>query len=266
MSILIFDTHAHYDDGAFDEDRDALLRGLPDNGIGRVANVAASTESCISTMELAERYEHVYAVLGVHPTETAALDEEKFGQLKDWCAHPKCVAVGEIGLDYYWPEPDHEIQKKWFGRQLDLARECQKPVVIHSREACRDTLDIMKAEKCEEIGGVVHCYSYSVETAREYLNMGFFFGIGGVLTFRNAVKLKEVVEYLPMDRIVVETDAPYLAPVPHRGKRNVSHNLPYVIREIASIKGLTEEEVRRITWENGCRLYGLELKQCKESL
>ncbi|MBQ1849103.1 MAG: TatD family hydrolase, partial [Lachnospiraceae bacterium] len=167
----------------------------------------------------------------------------------------KCLAVGEIGLDYYWPEPDAETQKLWFERQLELARELKKPVVIHSRDACRDTLEILKKQKAEEIGGVIHCYSYTRETAKEYLDMGFFFGIGGVLTFKNGKKLKETVEILPMERIVIETDSPYLAPVPNRGKRNDSRNLAYVVRELAQMKGMTEDEVRKVTWENACRLY-----------
>ena len=156
------------------------------------------------------------------------------------------------------PEPSAEIQKLWFERQLELAREVKKSVVIHSREACRDTLEILRSAKAQELGGVIHCYSYTVETAREYLDLGFYFGIGGVLTFKNGRKLRETVEYLPMDRIVIETDSPYLAPVPHRGERNDSRNLAYVVRELAQIKGISESEVRRITWENACKLYDLK--------
>ena len=255
---MIFETHAHYDDEAFDADRDEVLEKLPKAGIGRVINIGSTIASCERCLELAEKYDYIYAAVGVHPSETEPMNEETFEHLRQQCMHPKCVAVGEIGLDYYWPEPDHELQKKWFERQLDLAREGKKPVVIHSREACRDTLDIMKRKDAQEIGGVIHCYSYSVETAREYLELGFFFGVGGVLTFKNARKLTETVEYLPMDRIVIETDSPYLAPVPNRGKRNDSRNLAYVVRELARIKGLSEEEVKRITWENACRLYRMK--------
>ncbi len=254
----IFDTHAHYDDKAFDEDREELLSSLPENGIARVVNIGASMDSCRRTLTLAEKYDYLYAAFGIHPNETAELNEEVFAQLKKMCLWKKCVAVGEIGLDYYWKEPEREVQKKWFARQLNLARECRLPVVIHSRDAAKDTEDIMKAEKAEEIGGVVHCYSYTRETARTFLNMGFFFGIGGVLTFQNARKLKETVEYLPMDRIVLETDCPYLSPVPHRGKRNSSLSLPYVVAALAKIKGISEEEVRAVTWENGVRLYRME--------
>ena len=256
---LIFDTHAHYDDKAFDEDREALLEALPKGGVGRVVNVGSTIASCEKCLELSDRYPYVYAAIGVHPSESEPMNEEVFEKLKLQCMHPKCVAVGEIGLDYYWPEPDAAIQKKWFERQLDLAREMGKPVIIHSRDACRDTLEILRSAKANEIGGVIHCYSYSVETARDYLDLGFYVGIGGVLTFKNGRKLKETAEYVPMDRIVIETDSPYLAPVPNRGKRNDSRNLAYVVRELAAIKGISESEVRRITWENGRRLYGMNL-------
>ena len=281
----IFDTHAHYDDKAFDGDREALLESLPENGIVRVVNVGASLASCRRSLALAEKYDFIYASVGVHPSETAELEEmdrqslsprpsgvgdfaegkkaphnhgaDPIDQLRAMCRHEKCVAVGEIGLDYYWDEPDREIQKKWFILQLQLARECRLPVIIHSRDAARDTADIMTAEKSGEIGGVVHCFSYTKETARIFLEMGFYIGIGGVLTFQNARKLKEAVEYIPMDRIVLETDCPYLAPVPFRGKRNSSLNLPYVVEALASVKGISGEEVRRAAWENGLRLYGM---------
>lgn len=251
----IFDTHAHYDDEAFDEDREELLAELPGQGIARVVNVGASLASCQKTMELMDRYDYIYGAVGVHPSETGELNEENFKQIQEWCSHEKCLAVGEIGLDYYWDEPEREIQKKWFVRQLDLAREVKLPVVVHSREAAKDTADIMTAEHAEEIGGVVHCYSYTKETAKIFLNMGFYFGIGGVLTFKNAKKLKEAVEYIPMDRIVLETDCPYLAPEPNRGKRNSSLNIPYVVTAMSQLKGISEEEVRKAAWENAIKLY-----------
>lgn len=251
----IFDTHAHYDDEAFEEDREELLSGLPGQGIARVVNVGASLASCKKTLELMNRYDYIYGAIGVHPSETGELNEENFKQIQEWCSHEKCLAVGEIGLDYYWDEPEQEIQKKWFVRQLALAREVKLPVVIHSREAAKDTADIMRAEHAEDIGGVVHCYSYTKETAKIFLDMGFYFGIGGVLTFKNAKKLKEAVEYIPMDRIVLETDCPYLAPEPNRGKRNSSLNIPYVVTAMSQLKGITEEEVRKAAWENAVKLY-----------
>lgn len=254
----LFDTHAHYDDKAFDEDREALLASLPERGIARVVNVGASLESCRRTIELAGKYEYVYASIGIHPSHTAELDEEAMQGLREMCGNDKCVAVGEIGLDYHWDEPEREVQKKWFVRQLNLAKELDLPVIIHSRDAARDTVDIMEAEGAGETGGVVHCYAYTKETARSFLDMGFFFGIGGVLTFGNARKLKEAVDYIPLDRIVLETDCPYLAPEPYRGQRNSSLNLPYVVSELARIKGLDQEDVRRAVWGNALRLYRMK--------
>lgn len=254
----IFDTHAHYDDEAFEEDRRELLAALPEQGIAKVVDVGASIASCRAAIGLAEEFSHVYCALGVHPNEVQELTEDSFCWLRTQLSHTKCVALGEIGLDYYWKEPEPDLQKKWFARQLGLARECRKPVIIHSRDAARDTVDILKAEHAGEIGGVVHCYSYTKEMAKEFLDMDLYFGIGGVLTFKNARKLKEAVEYIPMDRIVLETDCPYLAPEPNRGKRNSSVNIPYVVTALALIKGISEEEVKRAAWENSHRLYGMQ--------
>ena len=253
----IFDTHAHYDDEAFDEDRDALLTELPENGIARVVNVGASLASCGRTIEIMNRYDYIYGAIGVHPSETAELNDEVFEWLRQQCQLEKCVAVGEIGLDYYWDEPDRELQKEWFRRQLNLARELAKPVIIHSRDAARDTYDIMKSADAGNIGGVVHCYSYSLEMAKEFLSLGFSFGIGGVLTFKNARKLVETVEYAPLDRLVLETDCPYLSPVPNRGKRNSSLNLTYVADQLAALKGVDRETVEKMTWDNARKLYRL---------
>ena len=257
FAAMIFETHAHYDDSAFDEDRESLIASLPEHGIRRVVDVGSTLASTKKALEIAERYPFVYAAAGVHPSECAELTEESFLWLKEQLDHPKAVALGEIGLDYYWPEPEHELQKKWFVRQLLLAQEKDKPVVIHSRDAAKDTLDLMKSEAAKGLTGVIHCFSYSVEISREYLNMGYFLGIGGVLTYKNGKKLREVVEYAPMSQLVLETDCPYLTPVPFRGKRNSSLNLPYVVEEMARIKGIHAEEVEQITYENACRLYRL---------
>ena len=252
---MIFDTHTHYDDEAFEEDRDALISSLSAKNVGLVVNVGASLSSCRETLRMAEKYPFVYGAIGVHPSETAELNEDNFSQLSEMVKHEKCVAVGEIGLDYYWPEPDRETQKLWFKRQLGLARELNLPVVIHSRDAANDTITIMKDMHAEEIGGVIHCFSYTRETAEIFLKMGFYIGIGGVVTFKNARKIKEAVEVIPLERIVLETDCPYLAPVPFRGKRNSSLNIPYVIEEIARIKQISLQEVEETTWENAHRLY-----------
>lgn len=255
---MIFETHAHYDDAKFDTDREMLLAELPQRGISPVINVGSSIATTKTTLSLAQEYPFLYAAVGVHPSDVDDLNEDTYAWLRQQTTLQKTVAVGEIGLDYYWPEPDHETQKKWFLRQLDLAREIKKPVIIHSRDAAKDTVDLMTEAHAEEIGGVIHCYSYTKETAKIFLDMGFYFGIGGVLTFKNAKKLKEAVEYIPMDRIVLETDCPYLAPEPNRGKRNSSLNIPYVIAAMAQIKGITEEEVRKAAWDNSLKLYHME--------
>lgn len=254
----IFDTHAHYDDEAFDTDRNELLTSLAAQGIEKVVNVGASLQSCRQTLSLMEAYDFVYGAIGVHPNETAELNDEELEWLRQSCRHEKCVAIGEIGLDYHWDEPEPAVQKLWFERQLELAREEGLPVIIHSRDAAKDTVDMMQALDAGSIGGVVHCYSYTRETAKTILDMGFYFGIGGVLTFQNAKKLKEAVQYIPMDRIVLETDCPYLAPVPFRGQRNCSAYIPYVVAAMAQLKNLTVEEVRRQAWENSHRLYRLK--------
>ncbi|MCD8364171.1 MAG: TatD family hydrolase [Lachnospiraceae bacterium] len=252
---MIFDTHAHYDDSAFDEDRDVLLTSLHEQGVGMLVNVGADMESSACSVELAEQYPFIYGAVGVHPDGVGELNEEKLCRLREYLALPKIVAVGEIGLDYYWDKEQHDLQKEWFVRQFRLAAETGMPVIIHSREAAADTLDIVKEELQPGMHVVMHCYSYSLEQAREYLKMGLYFGIGGVLTFKNARKLKEVVEELPMERILLETDCPYLAPVPFRGKRNDSGKLTYVVHEISALKGIPEEEVIRITEENARRFY-----------
>lgn len=256
---MIFESHAHYDDEAFDSDREELLCRLQEQGIGRVINVAASLESVRTTTELMDKWPFIYGALGIHPSEIGALTEESFAWLKEQFANPKAVAVGEIGLDYYW-DKEEEVrswQKEWFARQLTLAAELDKPVIIHSRDAAKDTWDVMKAQNAQELRGVVHCFSYTKEIARDYLNWDYYFGIGGVVTFKNAKKLKEAVEYIPMDRILLETDSPYLAPEPNRGKRNSSLNLPYVAEEIARIKGISEEEVIEITCKNARNLFSM---------
>ena len=255
---MIFDTHAHYDDERFDEDRDALLRSMKDAGIGNIVNIGANMVSSKRSLDLAAEYDFMYAAVGVHPSDCAELDDEKIEQLKAMSSFPKCVAIGEIGLDYYWPEPEHELQKKWFKRQIALAREVELPIIVHSRDAAADTVDILKSENAGELGGVVHCFSYSKEIAEECVKMGFYIGIGGVITFKNGRKMKEVAEVIPIEKIILETDCPYLAPEPFRGKRNSSLYLPYVVSAMAQIKGISEEEVISITEANAREMYRLK--------
>lgn len=252
---MIFDTHAHYDDEAFDEDREALLNRMQAGGIGRIVNIGANMRTSEMTVELTKQYDFIYGAVGVHPNDVGEMKEEDLQRLCQWAGLERIVAIGEIGLDYHYDEPERAIQFQWFEAQMELARQVQLPIVVHSRDAAKDTVDLMKACHAEEIGGVVHCYSYTKELAREFLNMDYYFGVGGVLTFPNAKKLKEAVEYIPLEKIVLETDCPYLAPVPNRGKRNSSLNLPYVAEVLAEIKGLPVEEIEAVTFENGKRLY-----------
>ncbi len=252
---MIIDTHAHYDDAAFDEDRESLLSSFPENGIGCVIDAASTVESNEKVLALTQRWPFVYGAVGVHPDEIGTMDEEIFTRIAELCGREKVVAVGEIGLDYHWNSENKAAQKEWFARFIDLGRQKGLPLVIHSRDAAADTLDVVRTEKAGEAGAVMHCYSYSKELAREYLDLGLFFGIGGVVTFKNARKLVETLEYLPLDRVLLETDCPYLAPVPYRGKRNVSLYLPHVVSRIAQIKGVPEEEVIRVTAENARRLF-----------
>ena len=253
---MIIDTHAHYDDEQFDTDRDELLKKMQKNGIGVIVNAGSTIESWDKIRRLTEEYPFVYGAVGVHPDETGSLDEAGMAEMERMLDLEKIVAVGEIGLDYYWDNEAHEVQKKWFIRQIELARKKEMPVIIHSREAAADTFEIMK-EYAAGMKAVIHCYSYSPEMAREYVKMGYYIGVGGVVTFKNAKKLKEVVEEIPLSSIVLETDCPYLAPEPYRGKRNCSLYLPYVAEKIARIKGVSVEEVVGRTEENSRDLYGL---------
>ena len=252
---MIFDTHAHYDDDAFDEDRDELLSCMAASGVDYIVNVGASIESTKRTLELIEKYPFIYGAIGVHPSESEQLTEADMLWLKKGADNRKVVAIGEIGLDYYWPEPDREIQKKWFARQLELASEVQLPVIIHSRDAAADTLKMLKSWDKDKTAGVIHCYSYAREQAAEYLAMGYYIGIGGVLTFKNAKKLVEAVQIIPMERILLETDCPYLAPDPYRGKRNNSAYIDYVAGKLAEIKDISKEEVIAITSDNAKSFY-----------
>ena len=255
---MIFDTHAHYDDKQFDQDREELLASMKDNGIGTIVDVGSNMETSAWIVEAVKRYPMMYGAVGVHPSDTTDLTEADMDILKKYADMDRILAIGEIGLDYYWDEPERSIQKKWFEAQIELARDVKLPIIIHSRDAAKDTYDIMKALHAEEIGGVVHCFSYSKEMARQFLDMGFYIGIGGVVTFKNAKTLKEVAAYAPLDRIVLETDCPYLSPEPNRGKRNSSLNLNYVAEALSQIKGVGKEELIVVTEENARRLYRMK--------
>ncbi|MBR5419783.1 MAG: TatD family hydrolase [Lachnospiraceae bacterium] len=251
----IFDTHVHYDDEAFDEDRDELIKSLAERGVAKAVDVGASISSSRRARDIAAAYPDIFFSAGVHPEDVPELEKAGLDEIRQLLKEEKCVALGEIGLDYHWKDVAPELQKHWFEEQLKLAEESGKPVIIHSREAARDTADMLHAHPA--VKGVIHCFSYGREMAREFLDMGYYIGIGGVLTYKNAKKLVKAAMDTPMERIVLETDGPYLSPEPRRGKRNDSANIIYVIVKLAQLKGISEEEVRAAAWENAHRLYGL---------
>ena len=252
---MIYETHTHFDDKAFDDDREEAINRAFKAGVTRFVNIASSMETSRTSIELAHRYPGFFATVWVHPEETRDLKEEDMSILEDYSKDDTVVAIGEIGLDYYWDEPERDIQKRWFARQIALARHLKLPVVIHSRDAAADTLDMLRSERADEVGGIMHCFSYGVEMAKAFLDLGFYLGVGGVVTFKNGKKLKEVVQYAPLDRIVTETDSPYMAPVPMRGKRNSSEYLPYIVEEIAKIKGISAGEVEEATYNNAVKVF-----------
>ena len=257
MHNKIFETHAHYEDVKFDSDREELLASLPKQNIEYVINVGSNLETTNKSIELAKQYDYIYAAIGVHPSDVEELDESSYDVLEKAAKFEKTVAIGEIGLDYYWDkEPAVQAkQREWFKRQMLLAKQHNLPVIIHSRDAAEDTMRVMKEVKAEEIPGVIHCYSYSVEMAKEFVKMGYYIGIGGVLTFKNAKKLKEVAAEIPLERILLETDCPYMAPEPHRGERNSSLYLPYVVEKLAEIRNISKEEIISTTNQNARKLF-----------
>ena len=254
---MLFDTHAHYYDGRFDSDRDALLTALPQKGVGLVLCPGCDLPSSRSCVELAEGYAHLYAAVGVHPSDCAGWDGAALDELRALAAHPKVKAIGEIGLDYYWKEnPPKEFQQAVFRQQLELARELQLPVIVHDREAHGDCLAVVK--EYPDVTGVFHCYSGSAEMARELVELGWYLGFDGPITYKNARKAPEVLAAVPLERMLVETDSPYLTPEPFRGRRNDSGYVYRVAEAIAQAKGLTAEEVAEITTANGKRLFSIE--------
>lgn len=254
---MIFESHAHYDDRRFDPDREELLSSMPEHGIETIINVGSDLEGVKKTLDLIQQYEYMYGAVGIHPSEISDLNEEIYEWMREKCSLPKVVAIGEIGLDYYWEKEEEERrnQRYWFCRQMELAREQNLPVILHSRDAAEDTLKLVQGIHGEQIPGVIHCFSYSTEMAKEYIKMGYYIGIGGVVTFKNSRKLKETVAQIPLEYILLETDCPYLSPEPERGKRNSSRNLVYVAEEIARIRGISYEEVTEATRENARKLF-----------
>lgn len=250
---MIFDSHAHYDDESFNEDRENVIKEIRENGVINVLNCGASMEGARDSFKLANKYDFFYAAVGIHPENAYELTEENYEEIKEMTKNPKVRAIGEIGLDYYWEEnPPREKQKEVFRKQMELAKELNMPVVIHDRDAHGDTLEIMK--EFPEVKGVVHCFSGSVEFARECLKLGYYIGFTGVVTFKNSKKIVEVAKEVPLDRMLVETDAPYMAPTPNRGKRNRSDYIKFIIEKIAEVKELSVEEVSNATIENAKNL------------
>ncbi len=255
--MKLFDTHAHYDDEQFDGDRDALLSAMPENGIALIVNAATNLSSAETGLALAESYPFIYAAVGVHPHDSGQMDNETIHKLEKLLTHPRAVAVGEIGLDYHYEYSPREIQQLRFREQLELARHVKLPVIIHEREAPGDTLDILR--DYPEVTGVFHCYSGSWETARTLLNKGWYLSFTGIITYKNARRSHEVIVKMPRDRIMIETDCPYLAPVPVRGCRNSSLNLKYTAEKLGELLNIKPEEAAALTMDNGLRFFGINL-------
>lgn len=255
----IFETHAHYEDEAFDEDREALLASLPANNIEYVVDVGSSIKTCHKIVELVAQYDFMYGALGIHPSDIRGVTEEDLDWIKATAStDKKIVAIGEIGLDYYWDKNNKKEQQAFFIRQIEMAKALKLPIIVHSRDAALDTYEVMKTSNAAECGGVIHCFSYPVEEAKKYLDMGFYIGLGGVTTFKNAAKAKEVAAYVPADRLLLETDCPYMAPEPYRGKRNSSLYIPEIAKKIAELKEMDYDELVAITNLNAKKMYGIE--------
>jgi len=254
---MLIDSHAHLDDRRFDRDRDRLIKSLKEFGVELVINPGADLSSSIKAVSLAEEYDNIYAAVGVHPHSAKEMDESTIGLLKSFTNREKVIAIGEIGLDYYYDNSPRDVQRKRFIEQLNLAKEVNLPVIIHSREANKDTFDILKEAQDGSLRGVMHCFSGSVEMAMEYIKLGFYISLAGPVTFKNARVPKEVAKAVPLDKLMIETDAPYLTPEPYRGKRNEPIYVRYVAGTIAELKGLTFEEVAKQTAENTKRLFNI---------
>ncbi len=255
-TIMFFDSHAHLNDERFDEDREELIASLNQNGISNVVNIGADLKTSRESIELAEKYDFIYASVGVHPHDVEEMTDADLDTLTNMSKHEKVVAIGEIGLDYYYDNSPRELQRKWFRAQMELANKLNLPVIIHSRDAMGDTLEILK--ECPVKAGVLHCYSGSIESAKEILKLGYYISFAGPVTFKNAKGLTEAAKYVPLDKILIETDCPYLAPEPYRGKRNSSLYVSEVAKKIAELKGITVEEVAKVTMENAKRVFEIK--------
>ena len=252
----IFDSHAHFDDHAFDEDRHQLLKQIHDEGVDLIANIGCDKQTNESSVRLAEQYDFIYATVGWHPEFAGSWDDQAAAQVRRLAQHPKVKAIGECGVDYHWMNDPEEVQLRCFDDQMTIARELNMPVVIHQREGMEDCLSVVR--RYPDLQGVFHCYSGSAESAKEILKRDWYLGFTGVITFKNARRSLEIIVWLPMENIMVETDAPYLTPEPFRGKRNDSAKVRYMIETIAKAKNMDPEEVARITLENGKRFFNIK--------
>jgi len=253
------DTHAHYDNERFDEDREDVIKRVYEEGTGIIINASSTVESSEKSLELAKKHQFVYCTVGIHPHSADQCTDETMAYLTTLARHEKVVAIGETGLDYHYDFCSREEQKRNFIANIAMAKELKKPVVVHDRESHEDILQIMKEEKISQCGGVVHCFSGSVEMAREVVKMGLYISVGGTVTFKNARRIMEVVEYLPNDRLLLETDCPYMTPEPYRGTRNDSSYIRYIAQKIADIKEVAIEEIYETTNTNACRLFGIQI-------
>ena len=253
----LFDTHAHILDDQFKEDLDQVIRNIYDN-MALVVNIGCNLEDCPRTVALAEQYDKLYAAVGLHPEDVKTYTPEGWDMICRLAEHPKVVGIGETGLDYYWDTSTKDAQKVLFEQHIDLAKQLHKPLVIHDREAHGDSLEILKRTNAKEVGGILHAFSGSVEMAMEVIKLGFYIGLGGPVTFKNARKAVEVAQAIPLEYLVIETDCPYMAPVPFRGKRNEPMLVQHTATKIAELRGISVEELIEATYQNGKRIYGIE--------
>jgi len=254
----LFDTHAHLDAPQFDEDREEMIARAREAGVELIVNIGFDRQTIPTTMELAEKYDFIYAAVGWHPVESIYMQEEDLGWIESLCSHPKVVAIGEIGLDYHWDTSPKDVQHKVFRQQIALAKKVKKPIIIHNRDAHADIIKILKEEGAAEVGGIMHCFSGSWEIAKQCLDMNFYISFGGPVTFKNAKVPKEVLKNVPLDRLLIETDCPYLTPHPYRGKRNESAYVALVAETAAQIKEISLEELAQITMQNGKNCFQIQ--------
>lgn len=254
---MLFDTHAHLNAVQYEDDLIEVINRAKEEGVEKIVVVGFDRETITRAMELIEQYEFIYAAIGWHPVDAIDMTDDDLNWIRELSSHPKVVAIGEMGLDYHWDKSPKDVQKEVFKKQIALAKEVKLPIIIHNRDATADVLEILQTEGAEEVGGIMHCFTGSVEIAMQCIDMNFYISLGGPVTFKNAKKPKEVASEVPMERLLIETDCPYLTPHPFRGKRNEPGYVKYVAEEIASLRGISVEEVGRQTTENAKKFFGI---------